>query len=331
MSLSTDSGSTAPAQRPQDSSRRGLRIAEKQFPERINFGIQRKIVAHMTTKSWQNVPHASYSYEPDITDFFAQFKILRASDSEKEKLTFNTLILRALVEGLKAAPLLNSHIAYNDKSVRGSVTPQRHIDISMPWILPGDEMMTVKLRHFENKSLAEMTAYMGDTRRKIENTDLNQAMYEVAFQDTIQLLQQGKLLTCLRKLVGSKTGKERLQVLSPAQKKIYHQIPPKDRLTTEDLTPGSVTISNIGSVYLQQRGLMSLLEVIPPQVFAIGVGAAQEKPGVFGSESNRRIGIRTTLPFCLSFDHRALDFAALVPFLKKMDEIFEYPQIMQEW
>ena len=38
------------------------------------FGIQRKIVANMTTESWQNIPHVSYQYEPDITKFYDEFK-----------------------------------------------------------------------------------------------------------------------------------------------------------------------------------------------------------------------------------------------------------------
>ena len=38
------------------------------------FGIQRKIVANMTTESWQNIPHVSYQYEPDVTKFMEEFK-----------------------------------------------------------------------------------------------------------------------------------------------------------------------------------------------------------------------------------------------------------------
>ena len=38
------------------------------------FGIQRKIVANMTTESWQNIPHVSYQYEPDVTKFVEEFK-----------------------------------------------------------------------------------------------------------------------------------------------------------------------------------------------------------------------------------------------------------------
>ena len=43
------------------------------------FGIQRKIVANMTTESWQNIPHVSYQYEPDVTKFVEEFKKFTAS------------------------------------------------------------------------------------------------------------------------------------------------------------------------------------------------------------------------------------------------------------
>ena len=33
------------------------------------FGIQRKIVANMTSESWKTIPHVCYTYEPDVTKF----------------------------------------------------------------------------------------------------------------------------------------------------------------------------------------------------------------------------------------------------------------------
>ena len=34
-----------------------------------HFDIQRKIVANMTTESWQHIPPSAINYEPDVTDF----------------------------------------------------------------------------------------------------------------------------------------------------------------------------------------------------------------------------------------------------------------------
>ena len=39
-----------------------------------HFGIQRKIVANMTSESWETIPHVTYMYEPDVTDFMREYK-----------------------------------------------------------------------------------------------------------------------------------------------------------------------------------------------------------------------------------------------------------------
>ena len=85
---------------------------------------------------------------------------------------------------------------------------------------------------------------------------------------------------------------------------------PADRkLSVSDIEQGSITVSNFGSLYKNLRGRPLLLEIVPPQVVAIGIGAIQDTDG-------RRI-----LPMCIAFDHRALDFGDIVPFIKKMDEL----------
>ncbi|EPB8196005.1 2-oxo acid dehydrogenase subunit E2 [Clostridium perfringens] len=82
---------------------------------------------------------------------------------------------------------------------------------------------------------------------------------------------------------------------------------------------GTITISNIGSTYREQRGAIALLDIIPPQVCVIGFCAILEKPGVYIDENGEKtIGIRKVLPICLAFDHRALDFGEIIPFIKKI-------------
>ena len=100
----------------------------------FHFGIQRKIIANMTTESWDNIPHIVFNYEPDVTDFVAYCKELNAARGTK--ISLNTYFLKVIIEGLKAAPILNSHIDFNKKLVRGKVTTFENIDISMPMILP---------------------------------------------------------------------------------------------------------------------------------------------------------------------------------------------------
>lgn len=295
-----------------------------------HFGIQRKIVANMTSESWRDIPHVSYIYEADVDEFFKTYKLLNAQN--KEKVTFNTLMLKVITEGLKAAPCMNAHIRFDKHLVRGKIDTIEDINISMPMILPNGEMMTVNLRNFEEKSLAQMTAYIKDIKRRAENTDLNEAMFSVSFNDTIKALKGGHILKTLCRLIGSKTGKHRVKTLSGKAKKMYESIPETERLTAYDLEQGTVTVSNIGSTYLGQHGAMALLEIVPPQVCAFGVGAVQKKPVVVTDENGEdSVEVKRVLPVCIAFDHRALDFGDIVPFMKKLDDIFAHPEILNEW
>ncbi|MBQ3904024.1 MAG: 2-oxo acid dehydrogenase subunit E2 [Eubacterium sp.] len=297
-----------------------------------HFGIQRKIVANMTTESWQNIPHVTYTYEPDVTEFMEQYRLLNNGVEKENKVTVNTLMLKVIVEGLKACPAMNAHIEFDRKYVRGAIHTLSEINISMPMVLPTGEMMTINLHNFENKNLDEMVAYIKDVNRRMENTDLNEVMFDVSLDNTLTGLKEGKLAQTINRLIGSKTGKHKVKTLKGRAKKEYESIPEADRLTKHDIEQGSITVSNIGSVYREQRGAAALIEIIPPQVTAIAVGAVQDKPVVVVNENDEKeIAIRQVLPFTIVFDHRALDFGDIVPFIKKLDEIFEEPEIMFEW
>lgn len=295
-----------------------------------HFDIQRKIVANMTTESWEQIPHVAYVYEADVTDLMTEFKKLRSTG--KTKITLNTVLMKAIIEGLKAAPVMNSHLRYNRKLVRGELKTFEDINISMPMLLPDGRMMTVNLRDFQNKSLLAMTDYIADVTRRAENTNLNEVMFDVSLDNTITGLKQGKVKQTVSRLIGSKTGTHKVHTLRGAAKKAYYSIPEKDRLTKKDIEQGTVTISNLGSLYRGQSGYGTLIEIVPPQVCAFALGAVQDKPVVVTDKfGNKTIEARQILPITVVFDHRALDFSDVIPFLKKMDSIFAHPQVIQAW
>ena len=120
-----------------------------------------------------------------------EFKKLRSTS--KTKITLNTVLMKAIIEGLKAAPVMNSHLNYNRKLVRGELKTFEDINISMPMLLPDGRMMTVNLRDFQNKSLLAMTDYIADVTRRAENTNLNEVMFDVSLDNTITGLKQGKV------------------------------------------------------------------------------------------------------------------------------------------
>ena len=297
-----------------------------------HFGIQRKIVANMTAESWETIPHVTYNYEPDVTEFMIEYKRLNENCAPEDKVTLNTLMLKIIVEGLKADPAMNAHINFDRKLVRGEIHTFEDINISMPMVLPNGEMMTINLHNFESKTLDQMVDYIADVNRRVKNTDLNEVMFDVSLDNTLTALKQGKVKQTIYRLIGSKTGKHKVKTLSGKAKRAYEAIPETDRLTKHDIEQGTITVSNIGSTYRQQRGETCLLEIVPPQVCAIALGAVQDKPVVIVNEAGEKeIAIRQVMPFCIAFDHRALDFGEIVPFIKRLDEIFEEPEIIHTW
>lgn len=300
--------------------------------KKVHFDIRRKIVANMTTESWHDIPHVSYIYEPDVTEFLSRLKELNEGGRLHNKITVNTVMLKVIAEGLRAAPACNAHIEYNAKYVKGTIKHLKEIDISVPWIMPNGEMMTINLRNIGGRTLDEIADLMTETARKIENTNMTEAMYSVSYDNTMKALRKGQVLKVIRRLIGAKIGNSKVILLKGKEKRDYYAISENDRITLKDLEQGSVTVSNIGSIYRDQKGFTALLEIIPPQVFAVSVGAAQKKPLVVTDENgNDTIAIRQVLPFCTAFDHRALDFGDVVPFFKRLDEIFGNPEQILDW
>lgn len=298
-----------------------------------HFGIARKIVSNMTAESWETIPHATMTYEADVTELFKECKKLNADCTDKtKKITINTVMLKIICEGLKVAPKMNTHLFFNRKLVRGNLKYFDHIDISMPMVLPSGEMMTVNMHNMGDKSLSEMTDAINDTVERAKGSDMNEVMFEVSLHDTLVGLKNGKVLQAIRRLYGSKTGKHKVHTLSGQAKKEYYSIPNTKRLTRHDIEQGTTTISNLGSIYREQKGACALLEIIPPQTTAFAINAAQKRATVVKDENgNDKIDVRLIMPITIAIDHRALDYGDVVPFMRKLDEIFENPSVIQSW
>ena len=169
-----------------------------------HFGIARKIVSNMTTESWREIPHAIVMYEADVTDILPVVKALNANcKSREEKITLNTVMMKIICEGLKAAPSMNTHLLFNRRLVRGCLKYFDHIDVSMPMLLPDGQMMTVNMRDMGNKTLSEMTAAIVDTERRARNSNMDEVMYEVSLDNTLQRLKQGKVAQTVMRLIGN--------------------------------------------------------------------------------------------------------------------------------
>lgn len=309
-----------------------MNIKNIKMKQSIRFDLQRKVVSHMTSTAWQNIPHISYIYEPDITDFYNEFNILVKEKSKLGiKLTFNTIMIKVITEGLLSAPELNSYVEYNYKKAEGMLHILGEINVSIPWLLPNGKMITPTIPNTEKMSLNDICSYTSNIAKRIKNTNIDEMFYEAVFNDTVDELKKLNL-NVIRRILAAKISRYRVKGLKGTEKENYYKIPENQRLTEKDIRSGTVTVSNIGSLYKEQRGFFGLLEIIPPQAFAIGLGSVQEKPGVYLNESgNKEIGIRKIAPMCLAFDHRAVDFSSIVPFLKRVDEIFANPSAIHKW
>lgn len=299
-----------------------------------HFGIARKIVANMTLESWTDIPHFSLVHELDATDFLEELKKLNEGVTDKTKrITLNTAMLKVICEGIKVCPAINTHLEFDRKLVRGTLKYFDNIDISMPMMFPNGEMMTVNMHDMGNKTLSEMTAAIQDTVRRAANTDMNEVMFEVSMDNTLKGLKKGKLLQAIRRLFGSKMpGKHRVKTLSGKAKKDYYAFPETDRLTLHDIEQGTITVSNFGSAFRDERGACCMLEVIPPQTTVLAICAVQEKPWVVTKpDGSKSIEIRKILPLTIAVDHKALDLGDVVPFFNRVDEIFKDPTVIQNW
>ncbi|HEY7322678.1 MAG TPA: dihydrolipoamide acetyltransferase family protein [Candidatus Binatia bacterium] len=102
-----------------------------------------------------------------------------------------------------------------------------------------------------------------------------------------------------------------------------HELTEKTRqrkVSLDELQGGTFTISNQGSI-----GSSHFTPIIyAPQVAILGVGQGQPRPVVL----KETIAIRTVLPLCLAYDHRVLDGADAVRFLKDIISSLEnFPEV----
>lgn len=265
-------------------------------PSTRKLDLQRRLVAYKTMAAWQEIPHVSYLYEPDATELLTVYRRRREEFAGKGiKLSLNTLLLKAVALGLGAAPELNMSFAYDPAEKQGELTENAHIHLGVPWVLPDGGMMTLTVFGCEGLSLEGIAAQVEELRQRVEKTDFNKL-----FLETAGALPAGAF-------------------------------DPRGGLSPEHITGSTVTVSNIGSI-CRSPGHFGLLEILPPQIFVVGISAAQDRPGVYtDAEGRQQIGVRKILPICLAFDHRALDFGSLVPFLQRMDKIFAEPEEALNW
>jgi len=295
------------------------------------FGMQRKIVANMTTESWRDIPHAAVVYEPDVTEFWAEWQKLK-NLPEWEGITINTVMLYLCTMGFLAAPEMNAHIEYTHRFVFGKITRYDNIDISMPTAMSDGKMMTLNVRNCESKTLREINDYVLDLRRRMEKTNLDEAMYEVSLENTLNLAKKLRFHNIAMRLMGLIPSRKEIHRLKGKEKKEYDAMSNTERLDKHDIRQGTILISNLGSVYRGAYTAPTIIEIIPPMVCALGLGGFIDKPGLV-KKPNGEVTVepRKFLPINMVMDHRALDYDNLAPFSECLDKVFANPAMMRDW
>lgn len=141
------------------------------------------------------------------------------------------------------------------------------------------------------------------------NISIDEAAHEIVFKDYCHIgvavdTEAGLIVPVLRDV-----DKKSLVDLACE----LNQLTAKTRqrkITIEELQGATFTISNQGSI---GGGYFTPI-IYAPQVAILGVGQGGPKPVV----SDGKVVVRTLMPLCLSYDHRALDGGDAVRFLKEI-------------
>ena len=281
------------------------------------FDMSRKIIASKTTDSCRSIPHSSIVYEADVTGLMEAVRSFNDGRSKEDRISINSAILRIIIEGIKASPGLNGHVSYSHGLVRGRVTLMDRIDISTPIAYGDGQMMTVTMPHMENRSMRGIQTMMNGYRKRVDETDMEAVMYLTGLSDTIEGLRHGRVLRAAGRLIGAWTGKGRIRISAGRLRESIRKGKEGTGLTPDDIKQGSITVSSLGPLYRNWKGHCAMLQVVPPQICAIAVGALQKRP-VFEDD---RIVTKEVIPVTIAFDHRAADFSTIVPLMERMDEV----------
>ena len=92
-----------------------------------------------------------------------------------------------------------------------------------------------------------------------------------------------------------------------------------NKLTPDDLTDGTYTISNVGSF----GNVMGTPIIVQPQVAILALGTIKKKPAVIETPEGDLIGIRHFMFLSHSYDHRVVDGSLGGMFVKRVAEYLE--------
>jgi 2-oxoacid dehydrogenases acyltransferase (catalytic domain). len=169
-------------------------------------------------------------------------------------------------------------------------------------------MIPVHIKDAGGKSLCDLTREINELKNRIEKTDTDELFMKVIERDTLENLKKLHLSAVTRfvPLIGCRIA--------------LHGRRTNGGLRPDSIDPDGIIVSNAGSVMKGMSGSFGLLEIVEPKMLAVGIGAVEDKVTVKPGEPGG-IGVEKQIRFCIAFDHRALDFGDIVPFIAALNDI----------
>lgn len=296
--------------------------------------IRDRLTSNVLVNSQREIPGTACSYEADVTALYDEFLKLREKCGYR--LTFNTLMIKILVEGLKAAPRLNAHFEYNHRSTSGRLIIKKHIDVAIAVCLDSGETFQIKAKHLEEKNLEQTAFEVEEIKRKLLNTNLKRVMFKVGGQRMLGLASKGHIGSTFAQFRSAYFGKAKIAKFSKLFRKKYRTTStsdkPYDGLHADDFTEGTVCYTNWGTLYDKLDVNITYIPPLYPQVFLFATGRIKDTEYVYKDDKgNLQLGTKKMLPLTLVFDHKIGGANDIMPFIKKLDEIFGNPKEIHNW
>ncbi len=289
------------------------------------FGeVKRKCNGYVLSSSTSQ-PAASYHFDLDVTKMWEEYKSFKNECGYS--LSFNTIIIKAMVEGLKIAPRLNSHIDFKPFSISGRLIVKEHMNIAMPVLLNNGETFPVNILSAEEKNLKELQEEITDIVTRMKSTDINRTYTDLTLQRGIAMMLSSQMPRAIAMTVKGAFGKSKMGKISDLFNRASKE---ENALTPDYIREGTVCFSNYGTLKLD--GFSAHAPLLYPQVFMMGVGTVRDEEFVFkNSKGELDLGTKKVMPVTLTFDHRIGALNDVVPFMKKIEEIFKNPEIIKTW
>lgn len=303
-------------------------LARPEDGDRIEyFNLKARVTGNVLVNAQRTIPTPVYVYEADVTKFYAEYKKLKETCGYP--LSFNTLMMRLLVEGLKVAPRLNAHLEYNHTASAGRLIIKKHIDVAMPIFMENNVTFPVKVRAIEDKSLKELADQIADIMRRLQKTDVDSLLFDLIQQRMVGFMLKGKVVSTVAQIMSGFVGKYSVTSVKDLFKE---KVRDPESLSMYDFNEGTVCMTNTGTLCRDLTGQISYGPLLYPQVFMLGLSNIKDVDYPFRNEKGEvDIGTKKILPITLAFDHRLGGFGDVIPLVKKFEEVFNDPSVIHEW